>query len=183
MEGKEIKEVSIRELTGGRAPLREEMVKFETPVRKDLKKQRAVARTYMIIGILIIMGCAVRVFTAKGMTPAESVMHGILALAAGGVDLIALRLQMKIRFLYKMFTAGNYVVWGCKIRKVKGDSGKPTMQVKITTLIGESCDGWFVSDTTSAREADKGIPHDFWLLAFPRKDKVLWSKLISDGQL
>lgn len=182
MEEKDkIREISIRELKGGRSPMQEEIVKFEPAVRRDLKKQRTNARIYIAVGFLIIAGCAVRTFAFGNMTPMESILYGFIALAAGGIGLVSIRTQMHLRILYGMFMTANYVVWGCTVRETKGEVGKPLMQVKVTTLAGEACEGWFVTDTASAREAEKGLPHEFWLLAFPRGNKVAWSKLISDG--
>ena len=186
VEGNKGMEKSIRELTGGRGPAAEESVKFEKPIRKSLKSQRLIARIYVTVGLLIIAGCAVRVYAfskAAPMAPGESIVYGVLALTAGGIGLVSIRLQMRIRYLYQMFKAQNYVVWGCRVRKTKGNARKETISVKVTTLSGDDCEEWFPSDTASAREAEKGLPHDYWLLVFPRGNKVLWSKLISDGQL
>ena len=179
---KEIKEVSIKALTGGRAPLPEEALWFEPVIRKALKKQRLIARLYVVIGFLIIAGCGIRVFTNMALPPAESILYGFLALGAGGIGLVSIRMQMKLRFLYKMCKVQNYVVWPCRFRTAKGSSEKPRRQIKVTTVSGEACDEWYFVDGASAREAEKGLQHDFWLLAFPRGNKVLWSILISDGQ-
>ena len=177
---KKITEVTIKELKNGRMPSQEEYELFEKEVKRDLKKKANVTKVYVFVGVLILACLIARLYLFGQMTPTEAILYGLIGLAAAGNTLLSIRLKLKIYHVSSMFQARAFVVWNAKIRDIKDEAGK-WANVKIDAD-GQSCSEWFSVDTPSAREASKGLPHDFWLLVFPKKNKILWSKLVSDLQ-
>ncbi|MBP5282304.1 MAG: hypothetical protein J6Z22_07365 [Lachnospiraceae bacterium] len=175
-------EVGVCQLTGGRAPSKNEKELLTGHFKRRIKGYMAFARFYTAFAGIVDLGIVYKLYREYVfLTTKELVLYAILGIVAFLMFANGIRYRVKNRMILQMCASGECTVWECELSKInKNVNALNQAAAKIKTSDGQSCSDWFRVDLTSAKDTEKGIHHNYLLVIFGDQDHIMEKYVISD---
>lgn len=150
--------------------------------RRQFKGKSAFARFYSAFAAIVVLGVVYKLYREYVfLDNKELILYVILGIFAFMIFAAGIKYRVKNKMILQMCGSGDCLLWDCELSKInKNVNALNQAAVKVVTNSGQICSEWFRIDLTSAKDTEKGIRHQYWLVVFGDQDRIIDKYVISD---